>query len=149
LLSFNVSIRQSAASFHKNLGLDPNTIVVGFHIRRGDYRTYESGKYFLSDQEWLTILSQVRNQVSDSGYLFHGLLFSNEDVSSLVDSGNDLSLGPGSSFLDIASMMLCDFLVGPPSTFSGWASFYASVPLTYVDSSSLSFDIFKSIPVAW
>ncbi|MFN5837557.1 MAG: hypothetical protein ACK47J_12755, partial [Pseudanabaena sp.] len=33
---------------------------------------------------------------------------------------------------DLYSMAKCDYLIGPPSTYSMWASFYGMVPLLHI-----------------
>jgi hypothetical protein len=38
----------------------------------------------------------------------------------------------GHLVVDMYSLAACDYIVGPPSTFSQWASFYGSVPLCIV-----------------
>jgi hypothetical protein len=37
--------------------------------------------------------------------------------------------GTGHLIEDLYSLAQCDFLAGPPSTFTLWASFYGKVPL--------------------
>jgi hypothetical protein len=37
--------------------------------------------------------------------------------------------GTGHAVQDMYAFAECDYLVGPPSTFTGWASFYGNVPL--------------------
>lgn len=149
LLSLAPSITQRADLFARPLRDQTNPLIVGFHIRRGDYRTYESGRFFLSNEDWLLVFSSVRNQVLRSGRTFKGILFSNEDVSPFLGGNSDLVLAPGLVYEDLALMSQCDYLVGPPSTFSGWASFVGSVPFSTVQPGSISPDIFSSMPVDW
>ncbi|HAX17707.1 MAG TPA: hypothetical protein DCY00_03825 [Actinobacteria bacterium] len=48
---------------------------------------------------------------------------------------------------DLYSLALCDYIFGPPSTFSMWASFYGEVPLRFITNpdTDLSLDKFKKI----
>jgi hypothetical protein len=45
-----------------------------------------------------------------------------------------LTLGTGHLVEDLYSFTHCDYLIGPPSTFTSWASFYGRVPLCRVES---------------
>jgi hypothetical protein len=36
--------------------------------------------------------------------------------------------GPGHFIEDLYALASCDYIIGPPSTFSQWASFYGNVP---------------------
>jgi hypothetical protein len=44
----------------------------------------------------------------------------------------------GSAVEDLYSLARCDYLLGPPSTFSLWASFYGNVPLHQMASAGLA-----------
>jgi hypothetical protein len=43
-------------------------------------------------------------------------------------AGLDVHHGPGEPVEDLHALSLCDRLVGPPSTYSAWASFMNAVP---------------------
>jgi hypothetical protein len=47
--------------------------------------------------------------------------------------GLNIFLGTGHLIEDMYALAKCDLLMGPQSTFSGWASFYGSVPLYLID----------------
>jgi hypothetical protein len=42
--------------------------------------------------------------------------------------------GPGHVVQDMYALARCDYLLGPPSTFTIWSSFYGRVPLCHVES---------------
>ena len=119
---------------------------VGVHIRRGDYKTWHRGKYFFSDMEykrWMMLLAkkcEIRIQF---------VLFSNEsvDISVFHDNFYDVCLGPGSQITDLYSMSKCDYIMGPPSTYSWWAAFYGNKPyLTLRDrEQSIDFEMFSMV----
>ena len=109
--------------------LDRNIVMVGFHIRRSDYRTYRNGEYFYDDAAWKTWIQQARLTFGSSSRRFVGVIFSDEDMSALVGSANDLIISQGNMFDDLCLMSRCHYLLGPPSSFSGWASFVGRVPL--------------------
>ena len=37
---------------------------------------------------------------------------------------------------DLYALSICDYILGPPSTFSMWASFYGGVPLRFIKHSN-------------
>jgi glycosyl transferase family 11 len=109
--------------------LNQNFVVVGFHVRRLDYRTYRNGEYYFDDVVWASWIRQAREVFRSDEKRFIGIIFSDEDVAGLVNSANDLIRGPGGIYEDLCMLSKCDYIIGPPSTFSGWASFIGRVPL--------------------
>jgi hypothetical protein len=112
--------------------LNHNVIIVGFHVRRTDYRTYRNGEYYYHDIAWLSWIRQARTVFGSDARPFVGLIFSDEDVSALVNSANDLIRAPGGVYEDLCMLSKCHYIIGPPSTFSSWASFTGRVPLLHV-----------------
>ena len=47
---------------------------------------------------------------------------------------------------DLYSLAQVDLLVGPPSTFTGWASFYGSVPIYWLESQDDMINVGESLP---
>lgn len=52
---------------------------------------------------------------------------------------------------DLFSLSKADYIIGPPSTFSAWASLYGTVPLYFIESSNSDFKIpdFINIKDIW
>lgn len=103
-------------------------VVVGVHIRRGDYKSYEQGRYYYSDSVYESAMLSLQRGFAARGRGVRFVLFSNEfcsldvgDERSSVFSGNDWAV-------DHALMSQCDFLVGPPSSFTKWASYIGKTP---------------------
>jgi len=46
-----------------------------------------------------------------------------------------VTFGTGDLIEDMYAFARCDYLIGPPSTFTLWASFYGCVPLNLIRSS--------------
>lgn len=109
-----------------------NTLLIGLHIRRGDYYRFEKGKYFYSIGVYKEKMDQLRTIFNKKKV--HFLICSNDNdvFNSDLMNGYDISHSRGSEMHDLYSLSICDLIVGPPSTFSGWASFYGSVPLLYL-----------------
>lgn len=105
--------------------------VMSVHIRRGDYRRWQSGRYFYTDPQYVEIVRRALKTCENIGTI---LLFSNEDIE--IEAFR--SLGANVIVLKSAwheeqwMMSLSDYIIGPPSTFSGWASYVGNVPLWHV-----------------
>jgi len=50
-------------------------------------------------------------------------------------------IAPGTAFEDLCALSLVDIIVGPPSTFSGWASFVGGVPKVEIESAAEQLDM--------
>lgn len=149
LLAYNSSTMNEVARFLHSKKIAEEDFLVGFHVRRADYREYEGGKYFIDDEQWISILQSVRAQVNASGAKFVGVICSNENVEHLTHGSKDLFLGPGGMLSDLALLGHCRLIVAPPSTFSGWASFSAKVPILHIEKTIPEIDISSAWAVRW
>ena len=132
LFSLDVTIRQKTNALVSVYKLDRNVVLVGFHVRRGDYRTYRDGEYFFRDDIWLNWIRQARALFGSGMKRFVGIICSDDRIDKLVASSPDLICGPGDIYEDLVVLSKCNYIIGPPSTFSGWASFTGRVPILYV-----------------
>jgi hypothetical protein len=106
-----------------------NEITIGVHIRHGDYRTFEDGKYYYSLDQYQTVMMKVGDLFPDRQV--HFLICSNENINlgrfSLPNF--KITLGPKHELMDLYCLARCAYIIGPPSTYTMWASFYGNVPL--------------------
>ncbi|MEH1886613.1 alpha-1,2-fucosyltransferase [Nostoc sp.] len=101
--------------------------IVGIHIRHGDYQEHQNGKYFYLFEEYLKVMESAK------------ALFPNKKVTFLICSNQrqkedylqHLSYVYGNNHIieDMYSLAECDYIIGPPSSYSMWASFYGKRPL--------------------
>lgn len=116
-------------SFPKGEG----NIVVGVHIRRGDYHTYKNGLYYYSDDVYRRYMDQLRDILIAQEKKVWFLLCSNEPISPEVAISYATVNLPGNDYItDLYALSCCDYIIGPPSTFSQWASFIGQVPLKVI-----------------
>ncbi len=109
------------------------SVIVGIHIRRNDYKYFEQGRFYYSDAEYLYFIKQVVDQIQAYGKHVKCLICSDETVNHDAFEGVDThSLLQASAMHDLYALSRCDCILGPPSTFSQWASFYGQVPLWLV-----------------
>ncbi len=104
--------------------------LVGVHIRRGDYRDWQGGRYFFELARYADWLREALTLWPGEQVSF--LVCSNEDIPPTLFEGLPVTPGPGGAVEDLYALAACDFLLGPPSTFTLWASFYGGAPLHMV-----------------
>ncbi len=103
--------------------------LIGVHIRQTDYRKFNNGKWFFSLPVYRRAMESM--QAQRSGHC-RFLLSSDASVDEGALSGLDTVRAPGHPVEDCYSLAQCDYILGPPSTFSHWASFYGRVPLIHI-----------------
>ncbi|MBO4699481.1 alpha-1,2-fucosyltransferase [bacterium] len=105
--------------------------VVGIHIRRGDYKNFLGGKYFYELETYKSVMNKIANIFGKNETAF--VICSNEEIDLDFFKGLNVFKGPGHFVADLHSLSLCDYIAGPPSTFSRWASFYGQKPLWQIE----------------
>ena len=117
----------------------PSSIIrLGVHIRRGDYAAWQDGKFLFDDNTYANHINRFAaiHQNED----IHVYLSTNDPV---VSEKTYQRLCPtvhihhlhGNAPEDLFMLSECDFLIGPPSTFSLVAAMYRDIPLYRMDSS--------------
>ncbi|MEE4538585.1 MAG: alpha-1,2-fucosyltransferase [Erythrobacter sp.] len=123
------------------------SILVGVHVRRGDYRNYENGKYFYSLNQYEHVVRSFIEKFGDRE--IQVVLFSNESIDVERFAGVDASAGPGDAMDDLYAMTMMDYLVAPPSTFSRWASYAGEVPLWVMENAEPVPTLTGIAPAKW
>ncbi|MGB7328118.1 MAG: alpha-1,2-fucosyltransferase [Rubripirellula sp.] len=103
------------------------SMVVGVHIRHGDYKTYLDGKYYYPVSAYLAIMRQVTKLYPDQTIEF--VVCSDAKFSTDDFSGVKVRISQESPQVDMYTLAGCDCLIGPPSSFTEWAAFYGGKPL--------------------
>lgn len=107
-------------------------IIVGVHIRRGDYSTWNDGKFFFDNATYRNLMLQVERMFGGKNVSF--VICSNENIDLSEFEGLDCHATNATNVLvDIYTLSMCDFIIGPPSTFSRWASFIGEKPLYFIE----------------
>jgi hypothetical protein len=107
-------------------------VVVGVHVRLGDNWKWHGGKYFFPVSHYVTWMQELAGQFPGRKVSF--LICSDEPRNEGEFPGLSVGLGPGSVVGDLQALAQCDFIMGPPSTFTQWASFYGNHPMLSLDS---------------
>lgn len=111
-------------------------IIIGVHIRRGDYKKYRNGRYYYSDPKFVDFLSQLTKEF-DQNLKLAFLICSNEKINLEAYSDYFTFQIPDTNLMeDLYALSKCDYIFGPLSSFSMWASFYGQKPLLFIKSSN-------------
>lgn len=106
--------------------INSSEVSIGVHLRKGDYASWGGGKYYYADSTYASVLTETKKLFIDKDICV--ICFSDENVNLSVFA--DMTISNNTWFIDHHLMSLCDFLIGPPSTFSMWAS-YVSKKMKY------------------
>jgi hypothetical protein len=126
-------------------GIPEDRITVGVHIRRRDYREFQHGKYFYDDNTYLSLMDQFERLFENKAVQF--LVFSDEPISDLIRDRKHVSASENNFIEDFFLMSHCDYLMGPPSTFTLVSSYLGSCKLFQIEEprTSLNIEDFKPI----
>jgi len=105
--------------------------IVGVHIRRRDYRVFKGGMYFFPLEIYVTYMRRIW-ELLDGQCCFVICCEESLEYSAFAEFG--ITFGPGDMLGDLLALSACDYIVGPPSTFSGWASFSRAIPRYFIQS---------------
>jgi len=112
---------------------------LGVHIRRGDYKTWNDGKFFFNDIVYATFIRefiQMHNDRKVAVYIStNDPNVKDEAYCKLCDEKNIFKLN-GNPAEDLCMLSECDYIIGPPSTFSLVAAMYKDRPLHWMFSSN-------------
>jgi hypothetical protein len=135
LFHFDNTITTIADSIIKKLRTQ-NDVLIAFHIRRGDYINFEEGKYYYSFDQYSDFINQTTQIFPDRKICF--IVASNEqcDTKLNLKEKTNCFFSNESAPVDLLLLSQCDYLIGPPSTFSLWASYYGNVPQILIRSGS-------------
>jgi len=122
--------------------IPPHIFLVGLHIRRGDYAKWLDGQHYHSWEQYAEWLKQTHNILLRQGHKATYLLCSEESPPSDIFASLPIIAGQRKPMTDLYALASCKLLLGPPSSFGSWASFYGKVPRVVLQAG----DIVSNIP---
>jgi hypothetical protein len=119
-LSFNNKQKESPISFIERINNRfTNATLIGMHVRRGDYAEWQNGKFFFDIATYYDKMKEISTMVPNCVFV----VCSNENFQFDNEANLDIVYAKGSPVEDICVLSSCQYIIGPPSTFSGWAAF--------------------------
>jgi hypothetical protein len=114
--------------------ISKDMIRIGIHVRRGDYIRWKDGRFFFTDEEYLKIIHSFAGCLKEKEIQI--IMVTNdesidEDVYRKALEA-DIIFSRGNAGEDLYALSTCDYIIGPPSTFSLMAAFYRDVPLYWI-----------------
>ena len=111
---------------------------LGVHIRRGDYAVWKDGIYCYRNEKYAYFIEQFANLFPEKSI---DVFLSTNDLSVTAEAFSQLvpnnririHLLSGNAVEDLFMLSECDYIIGPPSTFSLVAAMYRDVPLCRMD----------------
>jgi hypothetical protein len=136
LFKFDAATNLLAEKLINSLRNKDNSAIVGVHIRRGDYKQWQNGAYYFEDNTYASLMQKMLENLASRNLLTTFVIVSNEPekIGEKAFDGLSYSRSSNSEIVDLCLLTKCDYIIGPPSTFSSWASFYGQVPLFHLRS---------------
>ena len=106
------------------MSLPSHDYLTGIHARRGDYQTWEDGKYFYSWDQYSFWITELNNILRLKGKVPLFILCSDEEVPEFIKEINYCIIPNQNAITELYLLANCDLIVGPPSSFGSWAQFY-------------------------
>lgn len=115
-------------------------VIIGVHIRQGDYLQHQNGKYFYNTKTYIKVMESVLDLFPKQKVTF--LICTNQKQAESDLRHLPCIFGKNHIIEDMYSLAECDYILGPPSSYSMWASFYGERPLYMIR------DINKALTIA-
>lgn len=115
-------------------------LIIGVHIRRGDYATWNNGRFFYELEDYHHFMCRIQQLYNNQRVAF--FISSNEEFSLDIFEGcrcQRFGKEPSGAILDLYTLSICDRIIGPFSSFSRWASFIGEVPLCFLETKDQQF----------
>ena len=109
---------------------------LGVHIRRGDYATFQKGRFYYTDEQYIGIIRQFMNlhpQEQVHVYICGNDPKLNKHFFTLQLPDCQISFPQGNPGEDLCLLSHCHYLIGAPSTFSLVAAMYHDRPLYWIE----------------
>lgn len=110
-------------------------LVVGVHVRHGDYIGWERGIYYYSWEEYSAFMQQMEELYKEKKVSFY--ISCIEDIPTEIRSRFQIvETQKKTVATDLYGLQKADLIIGPPSTFSQWASLMGNVPFQILPSNN-------------
>lgn len=120
-IQFSPESNEKATQYLTEIGAQDCTLV-GIHLRRTDYKSWLGGRYYYPLSLYIKLIKQTADCIPGK---LKFIVFSDENLTpeQLEAEHLDMDFSQNPFMIDYILLSRCDYLIGPPSTFSGTASF--------------------------
>lgn len=117
-------------------------VLVGVHIRQGDYGAHLGGRYLFGINVFTSFMRDIESLMPNKRVGF--LVCSNVQLNPKDFVEHTVTFGPNHFVEDMYSFAACDYILGPPSTYTLWACLYGGARLYFIQTpeANLSMDDF-------
>lgn len=149
LFSFDNNISSKVMAII-NTDSRPNSIKLGVHVRRGDYKTWQGGNYYYSDEQYADVILRFASLHKDKDLTVF-VCGNAPDFSGIKKRAENehirIHCAYGNPAEDLYMLSICDYIIGAPSTFSLMASMYHDTPVYWMmsDKEDIHFDTFNNM----
>ncbi len=134
-------MRQIDFSYEEVVKNYPNEKIIGVHIRRTDYTDFADGKWCFSDETYAEKLIELHQLVLEKfGKNSVFILCSDSKINIAAYQDLNIYYQERHFIIDLYLLAKCDLIIGVPSTFNMWASFYGQVPLLVLSDKNQKID---------
>ena len=107
-------------------------IVAGVLIRQTDYREWNEGKCFFTSSQYAKILIGLKESFRHQNLSFFIATDEQQNLSTFKNLNSIIRVG--FPIENLYSLARCDFLIGPSSSYIGWAALYGQLSLFTIQS---------------
>lgn len=106
-------------------------VLIGVHIRHGDYAQHHGGRWFYPVATYAGLMRGLVERLAPRRVRF--LVCSNARIGNDDFAGLPVTMATGHLVEDLHALAQCDLILGPPSSFSGWAAFWGGKRLYFIN----------------
>ncbi len=133
LFAFDEAVERKAK---EQLGDKPG-IRLGVHIRRGDYATFQGGRFLYNDKQYAGLIRDYHSRCCPNEQLSVYICTNDPNLDKAYYreqlSGLSVHFPEGNPAEDLCLLSKCTSLIGAPSTFTLVASMYHDTPLYWIE----------------
>jgi len=118
--------------------------IVGVHIRQGDYRFYQKGKYFFNPKK---VAFFLQNYIDFFKLDYQKIVFiisSDEKVDLKIFDGLHVVVSKGEPGYDLFTLAATDIIFGS-SSFSEWAAYYGNIPYIIYEHAGINWENYLTV----
>ena len=97
-------------------------------------------EYCFEDNVYIDIIQQLNSLLYYNGPVTY-LICSDEKIDKCAFNYFNIYFSKEDPVVDLLLLSKCDYIIGPPSTFSLWASYYGKVPLFTIKNNQVKLDL--------